>query len=170
MSRLVRSNYSTRIQPTTHYQPTETIIYCPVCNMDYPQSQTDNHILRHTIQNVVFASSAKKEEAPFSPPTEEEEPIYIQHPKSNYKSTSSKPLDATKDLTLTQINKKIFLNYSKHEKNKKDAKVVTMKDMSTQTSNKPLLQYKSEETDIYNCFDSVFNGGGFKSSDVGKNN
>lgn len=45
-----------------------------------------------------------------------------------------------------------------------------MVDKEVQTMNKPLLQYRTEETDLYNCFDSVFNGGGFQYKDVVHNN
>jgi hypothetical protein len=45
-----------------------------------------------------------------------------------------------------------------------------MVDQETQTLNRPVLQYWTEETDLYNCFDSVFNGGGFRSQDVTSHN
>ena len=34
-----------------------------------------------------------------------------------------------------------------------------MVDQSTQTVNRPLLQERNDERDIYNCFDNFFNGG-----------
>jgi len=45
-----------------------------------------------------------------------------------------------------------------------------MVDQETQTLNRPLLQYRSEETDFYNCFDSVFNGGHLSYDDVVRRN
>ena len=55
MSRIVRSTYSGTVAAPVRYMAPEPNVYCPVCRMEYPQSQTDNHILRHTIQNVKFA-------------------------------------------------------------------------------------------------------------------
>lgn len=56
MSRVVRSGqYGSVVMPYNVY-PTETFVYCPVCKADYPQSQTESHIMRHTIQKVVFSS------------------------------------------------------------------------------------------------------------------
>lgn len=45
-----------------------------------------------------------------------------------------------------------------------------MVDKEVQTLNRPLLQYRSEETDIYNCFDSAFNGGHVTYQDVVSSN
>ena len=59
MSRIIQSRYTGSVAAPIVYAP-EPMIYCPVCRVEYPQSQTDNHILKHTIQNVRFAE--KKEE------------------------------------------------------------------------------------------------------------
>ena len=47
----------------------------------------------------------------------------------------------------------------KQEKNKREAKLIEMVDQSTQTVNRPLLQERNDERDLYNCFDNFFNGG-----------
>lgn len=60
MSRIVRSSHYGSVPIPVVYAPPEPHIYCPVCHIEYPQSQTDSHIMRHTIQSVRFAS--KKEE------------------------------------------------------------------------------------------------------------
>lgn len=48
----------------------------------------------------------------------------------------------------------------KQEKNKKEIRLIEMVDQSTQTVNRPLLQERHDERDLYNCFDNFFNGGG----------
>lgn len=41
--------------PIYYAPPPEASVYCPVCKVEYPQSQTDSHILKHTMRNVVYA-------------------------------------------------------------------------------------------------------------------
>ena len=71
---------------------------------------------------------------------------------------------------MKQVTRRNILQFSRQEKNKKPPKVIQMVDKETQTWNKPALQYWQQETDLYNCFDSVFNGQGFRKDDVVKNN
>ena len=54
MSRIVQSNYNGSVFYGTRTVVPEPHVYCPVCRIDYPQSQTDAHILRHTIQNLKY--------------------------------------------------------------------------------------------------------------------
>jgi hypothetical protein len=50
--------------------------------------------------------------------------------------------------------------------NRKPQEKVLTADAETQTLNRPLLQEASEETDLYNCLDSVFNSGSFSKADL----
>jgi hypothetical protein len=73
MSRIVPSN-SRFIVP--QYLPIivkEQYIYCPVCHVEYPQSQTDNHIRQHIIQHP--KATYKREE---------EVAISTQHSKNTF--------------------------------------------------------------------------------------
>lgn len=123
--------------------------------MECPQSQTDSHILKHTIQNVRFSS--KKEE---------QISVSTQPSKQAFVYPMVEPLEFhTNDFSRVSSGKN-QVNFRREEKNKKVSKVISMVDKETQTSTKPLLQYRSEETDLYNCFDSVFNGKGFQKKDI----
>ena len=50
MSRITQVSYRGPVSHPVAITVQEPSIYCPVCHIDYPQSQIDNHILRHTIQ------------------------------------------------------------------------------------------------------------------------
>lgn len=130
MSRVVRSShYGTVPVPLNYAQ--EPSIYCPVCHMDYPQSQTDSHIMRHTIQNVRFSS--KKEE---------QVSVSTQPSKLTFAYPMVEPLEFNTN-DLSRVSGKDRVNFRREEKNKKVSKVISMVDKETQTSSKPLLQYKS---------------------------
>jgi hypothetical protein len=51
MSRVFNQSYRVPVSYPVTVTAQEPHIYCPVCRVDYPQSQTDNHILRHTMHN-----------------------------------------------------------------------------------------------------------------------
>ena len=58
MSRIVQSQsrfYGSVPTPIYYAPPPETTVWCPVCKVEYPQSQTEAHILKHTMRNIVFA-------------------------------------------------------------------------------------------------------------------
>ena len=82
VSRVVYSQYRGTAPVYSGYAPPEPMIYCPVCRVEYPQSQTDNHILKHTIQNVRFAE--KKEE---------EVVVSTQHSKNSFIYPMVEPLE-----------------------------------------------------------------------------
>ena len=76
---MVYSSY----QPTPRYSYIpEPMIYCPVCKVEYPQSQTDSHILKHTIQNVKFADRKEEEVA-----------VSTQYSKDNFTYPLVEPLE-----------------------------------------------------------------------------
>ena len=57
MSRIVQSQrfYGSVPAPIQYAPIPEAVVWCPVCRVEYPQSQTDNHILKHTMRTVVYA-------------------------------------------------------------------------------------------------------------------
>lgn len=61
-------------------------------------------------------------------------------------------------------------NLKHSELNRREGAVKKMVDCATQTADRPLLQYRSEETDLFNCFDAAFNGGSFSKKDIVSNN
>jgi hypothetical protein len=84
--------------------------------MEYPQSQTDSHILKHTIQSVRFSS--KKEE---------QVSVSTQPSRQTFTYPMVEPLEFhTSD--LSRVSGKDRFNFTKEEKNKKVQKVVTMVD------------------------------------------
>jgi len=72
---------------------------------------------------------------------------------------------------MTQVpRRRNILKLERKEMNRREPKVIPMVDQETQTLNRPVLQYWNQETDMYNCFDHLFNGGGFRKEDVVGNN
>jgi hypothetical protein len=58
MARMVQSQprfYGNAPGPVYYTPPPEASVWCPVCKVEYPQSQTDAHILKHTMRNIVYA-------------------------------------------------------------------------------------------------------------------
>jgi len=58
MARIIQPQYrmyGSVPAPIYYAPPPEASVYCPVCKVEYPQSQTDSHILKHTMRNVVYA-------------------------------------------------------------------------------------------------------------------
>lgn len=158
MSRVVQSRYVNSVAYPVQYAPAEPNIYCPVCRVDYPQSQTNNHILKHTMQNVKYVDQK-----------EEDVGASTQYSRNTFNYPMIEPLEFNTS-EMVQVNRRNILKFEKQEKNKRPQRVIEMVDRETQTNNRPVLQYWNQESDLYNCFDSVFNGGGFRKNDLVKNN
>ena len=63
------------------------------------------------------------------------------------------------------------MRFERQEKNRREPKIRDVRDQETQCCfDRPPLQTYAHETDFYNCFDSVFNGDGFKYDNVVTNN
>jgi hypothetical protein len=112
MARMYHSNYSNLIPVSTHYAPQEPNIYCPVCRIEYPQSQTDSHIMRHTIQNVKFAEKREDDHA-----------VSTQYSKNSFTYPLIEPLEFSTS-ELTPVNRRNILKFERQEKNKRVPRVI----------------------------------------------
>ena len=77
------------------------MIYCPVCRVEYPQSQTDNHILKHTIRDVKFVE--KKEE---------EMPVSTQHSKNSFIYPMIEPLEFSTG-EMSQVKRRNIVKFER---------------------------------------------------------
>jgi len=81
MSRIVQSNSRFIIPQPVPIMVQEQYIYCPARHVEYPQSQTDNHIRRHAISNSKAIYKREEEVA-----------VSTQHSKNTFMYPMVEPL------------------------------------------------------------------------------
>lgn len=140
-------------------------VYCPVCCAEYSSEQAEAHIQKHLSPAKLSLSAAHSLSAKLS-----------QNPTASTQGAPHatvypmvEPLEFwTHELTQVALRDSYHIDHQ--EVNRKPQERVVTADAETQTLNRPRLQEASEETDLYNCLDGVFNSGSFSRAEVVERN